>query len=623
MSHRNELTVHGALLFKKKNIVFLWVATHIAVSLIVWFSLMSRVEHARTEADAALKQSLSLIAQGYAEQLQTAFDSVNTLSLNLVYFWEHSRNTIELPSQSKIGLFGNNQLVTATITNKEGDIVQTSFNLKPYGNMRGRQYFNDFTTGRLTGLQIIPPSKGERTGKTIIRFVRDTRDENGSFNGLVTLAITPQYLSYRYVDSALIEQTTFTIIDKNKSIFFNQAAKQITTDHGIFFNIPEIINHQVSMVNGKIFKDKRYRYAISEKIEGYPFKVLLTQDFDKALAPFDLMKREYRSFAYIWFIFSAIVLVAGLIQYGKLLRRIDIETRVKKIYRLAREGAGEGYFMLEPLFNKRNEAYDFRVRDANEFGANFYGLSSKEIINEPIMHRFKGNSSSGILTLFSSVLASGFYEDDFQVPDSSPLKLDWVHRKIVFVDGLLAITLIDISERKKQELLTSEAANIDVVTNLPNRYWLLEFLPSTFAKAKSTNSKIAVLFVDLDNFKEVNDTLSHQSGDAVLKLVGDKLKSNIRPADKVARLGGDEFIVILMNVLGEDEITQVCRRILEELSSPFVIDNIQIPRISASIGISIFPVDGKEVPELLHHADEAMYRAKNNGKNGFSFFLKK
>jgi diguanylate cyclase (GGDEF)-like protein len=161
-------------------------------------------------------------------------------------------------------------------------------------------------------------------------------------------------------------------------------------------------------------------------------------------------------------------------------------------------------------------------------------------------------------------------------------------------------------------------ALMDPLTNLPNRILLEDRLAQTIRSAEREGHQFAVLFVDLDKFKPVNDTYGHDAGDELLKVVALRLRSCLRAADTVARTGGDEFIVVLHRIHDEASITEVGDKILAELSRPAQIKGREL-NVSCSIGVSIHPKDGTDIHTLLVKADAAMYTAKNSGRSRLSF----
>jgi len=147
----------------------------------------------------------------------------------------------------------------------------------------------------------------------------------------------------------------------------------------------------------------------------------------------------------------------------------------------------------------------------------------------------------------------------------------------------------------------------------------MERLDSILALARRRRTAVATLFIDLDNFKLVNDSLGHHAGDALLREVACRLKLAVRDADVVARLGGDEFLIVLTDIASPDDAGLVAVNLIESVSVEVIIDGRAVS-VSPSIGISVFPDDGATADELIRHADTAMYRAKNCGRSNYQFF---
>lgn len=163
-------------------------------------------------------------------------------------------------------------------------------------------------------------------------------------------------------------------------------------------------------------------------------------------------------------------------------------------------------------------------------------------------------------------------------------------------------------------------AYLDSLTGLPNRPLFYGRLSQSVAMARRLNKKLALLFLDLDDFKQVNDKFGHDTGDGLLQEVAERLRQNIRGEDTVARIGGDEFIIILSNISHAGNAALVASKIILSLSEPFVVhENTCL--IGVSIGISIFPDDSDEMETLVTQSDKAMYKAKEQGKNNHQFFV--
>jgi diguanylate cyclase (GGDEF)-like protein/PAS domain S-box-containing protein len=205
----------------------------------------------------------------------------------------------------------------------------------------------------------------------------------------------------------------------------------------------------------------------------------------------------------------------------------------------------------------------------------------------------------------------------------------------VFDDQLKALTIVgtaqDISERKRSEREIHRLAYYDSLTGLPNRVLFKDRVTQAIAHARRYRYDLALLFLDLDRFKLINDTLGHNVGDLLLKHVADRLSDCVRHSDSIgrsmeiegthelARLGGDEFTVLLTNLKDVQDASKVARRILEALARPFLVSGHEI-FVTVSVGIAIFPADGESVDVLLKNSDTAMYHAKEQGRNNFQYY---
>jgi diguanylate cyclase (GGDEF)-like protein/PAS domain S-box-containing protein len=172
---------------------------------------------------------------------------------------------------------------------------------------------------------------------------------------------------------------------------------------------------------------------------------------------------------------------------------------------------------------------------------------------------------------------------------------------------------------KEQKEILNHQAHHDALTNLPNRVLFNDRLEQTIKKAKREDNTFALLFLDLDHFKEINDSLGHDIGDKVLKIVTRRLNKIIRKEDTLARLGGDEFTIILNDLRYGQDASHLAQKILHELAKPIMLEKHHL-YVSSSIGISLFPNDGSSASNLLKYADAAMYKAKDEGRNNFQFY---
>lgn len=186
------------------------------------------------------------------------------------------------------------------------------------------------------------------------------------------------------------------------------------------------------------------------------------------------------------------------------------------------------------------------------------------------------------------------------------------------VGGLVTV-MLDISERKRMEQRVWHEANYDALTGLPNRRLFRDRLSEEIKRSRRSGRSLALLLIDLDRFKEVNDTLGHDAGDKLLIEAAKRISSCLRESDNVARPGGDEFMVILPEITDPTRIGQVAQNVIEALLRPFQL-NSHPAYVSASIGVALFPDDAGDMDTLLSYADQAMYAAKEQGRSCFSYF---
>jgi diguanylate cyclase (GGDEF)-like protein/PAS domain S-box-containing protein len=264
------------------------------------------------------------------------------------------------------------------------------------------------------------------------------------------------------------------------------------------------------------------------------------------------------------------------------------------------------------------------------------------LMANPAFSQITGYTEQEVIGQTPSILSSGQQDRDFYAAlwhtlntqghwegevtnrhKSGQLYIEWLKISVIDKDDPLRrqhiAVISDITERKRGEEVVWRRANYDELTGLPNRRLFVDRLKQTLARAARHKSGIAVLFIDLDEFKPVNDNYGHQAGDELLKQVAARMDLCLREEDTVARQGGDEFVVMLTPIPNENEALAVAEKLLSALHAPFRIEGHTI-NIGASIGVSLFPQQGKTAEQLLKKADAAMYAAKTAGRHTVRLF---
>ena len=268
-----------------------------------------------------------------------------------------------------------------------------------------------------------------------------------------------------------------------------------------------------------------------------------------------------------------------------------------------------------------------KIVDVNNAFTQMTGYGKEEVIGlKPNVMRSDRHDDSFYTTLWKSLLNSGNWQGEiWNRRKNGEVFPVWETISAVYnTDGepshYVAI-FSDITHIKTSQEELAYLAHHDPLTGLPNRILAKDRIEHALNKATRNKQQVALLFLDLDNFKNINDTLGHPVGDHVLKRVGDILTELVRKEDTVSRLGGDEFIILVENVTEMESVSVFAQKLIESFQSPLDIDGKKM-LVTLSIGISLFPRDGLDADTLLKNADSAMYLAKEEGRNGFQFYEK-
>ena len=305
---------------------------------------------------------------------------------------------------------------------------------------------------------------------------------------------------------------------------------------------------------------------------------------------------------------------------ARLHQRIEELEQIEQRYELAMKGSNEGLWDWNPvskelilsarLLTTFDISEDETLKTTSTEWLTWVHPDDRQQYQDVLSEHLKGKTK--------------FFDCEYRVRNKQGLYI-WVHahglalRNEAGVAYRMVGSIGDITERKEHERQLQHQANYDSLTELPNRLLAMDRLSQSLAHAKRNKKQVGVLFIDLDNFKKINDTLGHDIGDHHLIEISHRLKQCTREEDSVARLGGDEFLMILQDIEQIEEVDHVCQRILQVLAKSVSINGYEC-FTTASIGITLFPNDGDNPQALLRNADTAMYRAKETGKNTYRYF---
>ena len=600
-----------------------WPLLCILVIASIWYWGLNTIDRERADIRKNAYSMASAQARTYAEQVERTVGQLDYIVRGLKFSWQKNGGKLNLEEHVAAGLVPESASISVTILDRTGVPVTTTIPT-PYRrqSVASLEHFQFHQRNASQALHISKPTANLLTDRDIVLLSRRLEDDSGAFAGVIALAIEPMFLG-SFVDATKLSPDDFVSIRRSDGAFF--AAKRgsgIPSNKPVFkgWNIidgPSGVRH----VSADNYADGKARIVAWYTTTSYPI-VLLVGTSDAALqAAYQPRHREIWASMMSGTLVLLIIGVGGTWYTGLRVWQKQYTREVHQAYRVATENAKEGFYMLRPCYGPDNDIVDFIIEDCNERGAMYRGLPKQSLIGQPVSNILPILFPGHMLPQCREAMQTGLFEDEMLVPERGDRATQWLHRRLVRTSAGLALSLRDITESKRQAAALLRLANADAVTSLPNRHWLMNYLPTAVDQARFRGTMLAVMFVDLDDFKNINDTLGHAVGDELLKAAALRLQAVIRPEDKIARLGGDEFTLIVEAAQTREEVVVVAERIIEALQNPFVLgDGVCQHAVHASIGISLFPQNGDDGETLLKHADIAMYDAKERARGTYRFF---
>ncbi len=603
--------------------LFAWAGICAVMIAALWAITLYKLHDEEQETINDALKDASYLSQSYSEQLTRSIEQIEQIAFHLEYEWRESNGRLDLNKEASQGIFPLVSHLQAWIADRNGTILTSTLQGDEGKSVRAESYFHVHPTTAQT-LYIGDPPSTYLEKDSVIHFSRMIRGPGASFDGVVVIAAEPAYLESFTHKLALGADDSVTLKKPHGAILASRRGANIRAIPTIY-RTPSVFatDKGVKRMSGDHFIDNKPRIVAWNKLSNYPLVSIVNQSEQDVFADYREMKQDYLQFAIMGTLLLFLFSMVGISFTVKLAKRRKQANEIRYTYRLATEAAREGFFMVRALHGADGQAGDFVVEDCNDRGAGFMGLDKSSLIGRRLSALFAGQQAAQLLEICRSAMKQGFYEDEIKLArrgavgaSGAPL---WLHRRLMRSGEGLAVTLRDISEAKAHEQELARLANTDALTALPNRHWLRNYLPRALEQAKKNHAGIAVLFIDVDNFKNINDTLGHQAGDELLREVAGRIKALLRPGDHVIRLGGDEFTVLSEGHEGNASVCPLAERILRAMNQPFRHAG-QILSVGVSIGISVYQEDSLDSETLLKHADIAMYEAKSQGKGRYQFY---
>jgi diguanylate cyclase (GGDEF)-like protein len=617
---RQRLTQLLGFPFARLGWIACWPLLGILAAFSIWQYASAQLGKEHAAAELIAQRETTGLAAAYAQQLSHTVDQLDQSLLMLKFLCEQDTQQLALLRQVVKGLYPSSAHLYASVYDAQGALVISTMTADRATNIANENYFLQHAQRSELGLRIGKQGGGASSNRSVVRFSRRFNTADGRFNGIVSIAVEPRYLGSFYDQMALGRGDFVTVRSTEGAVLSTKMGENIQGYTGIFRKPPVFASATgAAHYAADYFADNEARLYAWQTLQKYPLISTVGLLESDIYAAVDKKSDDYRRSALIALVGWAAFVVLGMaFNIFWLQRRYQVEAG-QRSYRLAIEGSREGFFSLRMVYSREKQLTDFIIEDCNQRGADLVGYRRETMLGARGASLYTPSQMAALLQLFAAALDSGFFEDEFQRPATLPGTTSWVNRRLVRSGDGLALTLRDISQAKQHEADLRQLVNCDALTGLSNRYWLMQYLPRALERARQSQKNLALLFIDLDDFKAINNTLGHGAGDQLLRLAAQRFQLLVRPQDHVVRLAGDEFTIILEEV-GRLEIVNISERIIAGFREPFEIDGRPVNTVHASIGIAIFPEDGDDTETLLKHADDAMYRAKHDGKGHYQFY---
>ena len=612
-----------AFLRGRAALLLVWPALALAAGVLLWAYVLLDLEHELRDRHAELQQQVDAYARSYVIRTRRSIADTDRLLLLLRHDWAASSRRASLAGTLEAGIFSPQYVSAVALVDREG-IILTSTHPDAVGRYVGDQaYFSEQRSGA-DRLYLSGPMDGRLSQQEVVAFSRPLLTPDGRFDGIVLLSVLPSFFTQHYAEPILREHGFVGLAMHDGKLLATRSGATVHSFHAPFLRSPLPAGQPqgVRRLGGPDwFADGRMRTVGWQPFPDLGLVGIVGVDEYTAMAAYRLHRRDALAGAWwnsAWILLATLLATSFYVQAKW--KRHQIET-LRSTYRLATEDAGEGFFINRPLRNAQGVVRDFDIVDCNQYGADMFGKQPGQLIGHRLSEFYQGALFERACERLRQALETGIYDGELEVAPATEqhLRARWVRYKAVRAGGDLAVTIRDISESKAHLTELERRSNSDELTGLPNRYWIQQYLPMAIDAARGAGRALAVLFIDLDGFKTVNDALGHAAGDELLRTVGKRLKTAVRPRDHVVRLGGDEFVVLLEQIGGPDEVEHVAGRVLGAFHDGFHLQQT-VHVLNASIGISLFPEHGEDAATLLKHADIAMYAVKTEGKGSFRFF---
>lgn len=564
-------------------------------------------DHALWRAQS--QAQMANLAVSYAKQVEAKLEQIDQLTIFLHMM--HAEGGSGASFQQAFDRLPQSVNFNASVVDAHGEVKYSRYRDLIGLSLAETEAFTLQAARTDAGLLISPAEHwfGRLDRQPFVSLSRRLQTPKGEFDGLVVVSINPADLTSFYLGDSGQHASHIAIVDTADRLIA-RAEWQLGGGESPANPVPLTVLLEAS---------RRHQTSDSgwlssrQPLTQYPVDVVVALPEARALAAFSGLEQARTQIARLG---ALVFLIGGLgigaWSYQRALRVRQLE-KVRESFRVAVDGATDNLLTMVTFQDASTQTIGFRIDDCNLQAAQTFGRTQQEMLGKSMGDLLPIDSAEAAHAILLQASQQGMAEQEVALATRGE-QAQWYFCRVVRTEAGLALTLRDITDLKQREQQLQQLALNDALTQLPNRHWVNQALPGLLAQATS-QQPLAAMFIDLDNFKNINDTLGHQVGDEFLVAVAKSLRESVRRGDHVVRLGGDEFMVIAKDIGDVDAALTMAQSVLVRLRDVAHLDRWRALQPRASIGVAMFPFDAADAGELVQASDIAMYEAKRTGKD--------
>lgn len=601
-----------------RRVLLTWLGGGLVLVLILWSAVTLEIVRDGRAWQHNAERLVAQKAEAQARSLEAMFDDISQISALLAAARKGGADRELL--QRQIRSVSANRPIFPFFADSGGGVISARTDALLGRDLSREPLFRDAVAAGSEEVRLYRAiGIGDLAGQTVVRFVRRVDREDGRLDGVLVVTAKESFFRSTVESSATVPDAAIAVWQPEGVLLLSLRGSQR--------ELPAAVRSRLESGEAvAVFSedpggaDGVQRIVAWRRLSGQPLVVTVSVPLASMMGT----AREMR-ISHLWTAAAStlLILLATLLGARWHLRREALRRErevVSTTFRVAVDGAKEAFYMVRQLPVDGGRDLVFRVEDCNEFASNLSGMSSEEIVGKPFVELFPGLDRGALQQLMLETLRNGFRELELSANGPRPGSPTWLNFSAVRSAGGIAVSARDVTAQKESEQQLRSMALTDALTMLPNRHWLKQNLGARISTARASGHKLALLFIDLDDFKKVNDSLGHAAGDEFLVATAQALRAAVRSGDEVMRLGGDEFTVLVDQVSDRDAVTEIGRQIVDCVAQV----DCEAARRGfagrASVGAAMFPDDAQSDVALMQFADIAMYAAKAGGKSRFCMY---